>query len=278
MSKWRNSTTANWIAAARARESGRADALFVDPYAEALAGAEGFAMLERQERASGVSAFIPVRTRFVDDLVRSAVAGGTRQVVLLGAGLDTRAFRLGLPAEVRWFELDRAEVFEAKEPKLAELEAHATCHRRIVLGDFHGGEWAERLARAGFDPGAAVLWVAEGLFFYLTEADVRGVLRGAAEMTRGGGRFFADVTGTGVLGLPVMASYLEFLKSQGLPGPYCTDDPRGLLEACGWEMERVTGPGEEDASYGRFKEVRSGGDDRMRTHMVVGRQGAGAAV
>lgn len=71
MSTWRNSTTANWIAAARARESARADALFVDRYAEALAGVEGFAILDRQERASGVSAFIPVRTRFVDDLVLS---------------------------------------------------------------------------------------------------------------------------------------------------------------------------------------------------------------
>jgi len=189
--------------------------------------------------------------------------------VLLGAGLDTRAFRLGLPAALRWFELDRAEVFEAKEAKLAGLEAHATCHRRIVLGDLRG-DWAGVLRGAGFDADSAVLWVAEGLFFYLTDDAVRAVLRGAAEVTRGGGRFFADVTGTGVLGLPVMASYLAFLKSQGMPEPFCTDDPKGLLEGCGWEVERVTGPGQGDANYGRFKEVGAGEDERLRTHMVVG--------
>ena len=50
---WDGSATANWIAAARARESGRGDALFVDPWAEALAGKEGFEMLARQEKASG---------------------------------------------------------------------------------------------------------------------------------------------------------------------------------------------------------------------------------
>jgi methyltransferase (TIGR00027 family) len=237
MSRWRNSTTANWIAAGRARESARPDALFVDSYAGALAGAEGFAMLERQERVSGVSAFIPVRTRFVDDLVLSfAKRLNAAQVVLLGAGLDTRAFRLGLPADLQWFELDREEVFEAKEPKLIELGATPKCHRHIVRTDLRE-DWTPALHEATFDANRSTLWIAEGLFFYLIEADVRRILQQAAELTRAGGKFFADTMGTGLLTRPVMGTYLAFLKSQDMPMPFCTDDPSDLMKASGWEID-----------------------------------------
>jgi methyltransferase (TIGR00027 family) len=265
--------TAYWIAAARARESGRRDALFVDRYAHALAGAEGFALLDRQERASGVSAFIPVRTRFVDDLVLSAATDGSvRQVGLLGAGLDTRAFRLALPEYLRWFECDRPDVFEVKERKLAELGASPVCNRRIVTGDL-AGNWISALLDAGFDPDTPTLWLAEGLFFYLTEGGVWAVLRDTAEMTRAGGRLFADVTGTGVLRLPVMQSYLSFLQSQDLPEPYCSDDPAALMGKAGWAIERWTWPGQDDANYGRFATHTGSGDPTMRAHMVIARRG-----
>jgi methyltransferase (TIGR00027 family) len=98
--------TASWIAAVRARETERPDRLFADPYAKDLAGDRGFAMMSASERVGGgENSFIPVRVRWFDDLVVAVVAAGVRQVVSLGAGLDTRAYRLDLPQDLdgtRW--------------------------------------------------------------------------------------------------------------------------------------------------------------------------------
>jgi len=80
----------------------------------------------------GASEFLAIRTRFYDDQVRAATAAGLRQIVLLAAGLDCRAFRLGWPDGVRLFELDLPEVFAFKEPVLASLAARARCARRVV--------------------------------------------------------------------------------------------------------------------------------------------------
>ena len=267
---WDGSATANWIAAARARESVRPDALFVDPWAERLAGRDGFEMLARQEKASGVSAWIPVRTRFIDDFIRGSF-GWVRQVVMLGAGLDTRAYRLGAPEGVRWFEVDRSSVFEKKDAAMAGVKP--TCERRVVMADL-AGDCGKALLDAGFENRLATVWVAEGVFFYMTAEGVGSVLREAARLTGGDGRFVADTSGTGVLKLPVMKTYLEFLSGQGLPAPFCTDDPAGMMEAAGWGVERVTRPGLADANYGRFPVVaeQGGGDATLRTHLVVGRR------
>ena len=64
--------------------------------------------------AGGENAVIPVRVRWFDDLIVSA-APTMWQVVLLGAGLDTRPYRLVLPADVDWYEVDRQEIFTAKQ-------------------------------------------------------------------------------------------------------------------------------------------------------------------
>ena len=79
--------TAKWIAASRARETLRPDRLFADPYAEALAGPEGRETMARSESIAGKeNAFLPVRTRYFDDLLLAATRE-IGQVVLLGAGL-----------------------------------------------------------------------------------------------------------------------------------------------------------------------------------------------
>src|SRR3712207_6704512 len=111
--------TSRWVAAARARESQRPDRLFDDPLAVALAGPEGFAWLDDMERAQpwGQPAlYAVVRTRFFDEfLLRASWGAGARQVVLLAAGMDARAFRLGWPPGTRLYELDRPEVINAKD-------------------------------------------------------------------------------------------------------------------------------------------------------------------
>jgi methyltransferase (TIGR00027 family) len=131
----------------------RPDRLFRDPYVAALAGPIGRAALAASEGVSGAeNEFLPIRTRFFDDCL-SADAERLDQVVLLGAGLDTRAFRIALPAHLRWFEIDRAEIFEQKEAVLPELGAETSCQRSVVVADLSGA-WSRSLLDAGFRAGS----------------------------------------------------------------------------------------------------------------------------
>ncbi|MBV9449487.1 MAG: SAM-dependent methyltransferase [Streptosporangiaceae bacterium] len=258
--------TAFWIAAVRARETERRDRLFADVYAHDLAGQRGCAIMAASERASGgENAFIPVRVRWFDDLIVSA-AGRTRQVVLLGAGLDTRAFRLDLPADLDWYEIDRHEVFTAKSNVLTDCMPR--CRRHVVVADV-GGDWSPALLGAGFDPRAETLWVAEGLFFYLPEQAIVEMLRGAARICGSGSLLAADVTGTAGLDSPAMRPYRAWCERNGVPPPFGTDDPLALFAAGGWQLGHVTAPGAPDANYGRLP-PQAGGVIPGRTHLVVG--------
>ncbi len=262
--------TAFWIAAVRARETERSDRLFADPYARDLAGQRGAAVMAASERAARrENAFIPVRVRWFDDLIVSA-APRARQVVLLGAGLDSRAFRLDLPAGLDWYEIDSHEVFAAKNNVLAGCVPR--CRRHTVVGDV-AGDWSSALLGAGFDPGARTLWVAEGLFFYLTEPAIAGLLREAARRCGPGSLFAADVTGTAGLGSPVMQPYREWCERNGVPSPFGTDDPRALFAAGGWQSEHIAAPGAPDANYGRLPPLPSGLIPGS-THLAIARPAA----
>src|SRR5215210_645985 len=111
--------TSQWMAAVRACESERPDRLFEDSLAEALAGPEGFGCMSRMEFAQlwrGPGLYIVIRTRFFDDfLICSSWSAEVRQIVLVAAGMDARAFRLEWPPSTRLYELDRPEVLAAKE-------------------------------------------------------------------------------------------------------------------------------------------------------------------
>lgn len=266
--------TAFWIAAVRARETGRRDRLFADPWARELAGQRGFAIMAASERASGAeNTVIPVRVRWFDDLIVS-MAARVRQVVLLGAGLDTRAFRLPLPAGLDWYEIDHREVLTAKDSVLADCEPR--CRRHVVAGDI-GTDWDAALLNAGLDRDAPTLWVAEGLFFYLTGQTIVEMLCGAARLCGPGSLFAADVTGTAGLDSPVMRPYRAWCARSGVPPPFGTDDPRALFTAGGWQLGSVTAPGAPDANYGRLP-PQAGGIIPGRTHLVTALREAAAIV
>src|SRR5689334_2032869 len=131
--------SAYWIAAIRARESERPDRLFDDPYARELAGERGFAAMAASERVSGgENRFVPVRVRWFDDTALAAVAGGVGQVVLLGAGLDTRPYRLDIPPQTSWYEVDLAESLEHKHGMLHGQTPR--CSVKPVIADL-AGDW-----------------------------------------------------------------------------------------------------------------------------------------
>ncbi|MCL3999249.1 class I SAM-dependent methyltransferase, partial [Streptomyces lavenduligriseus] len=166
------SYTAQWTAAARALESERTgDAMFEDPFARALAAPRGFELLDKYG-GGGLIPFIAIRTRYFDDSVDTVLRDGdVRQVVLVAAGMDTRAFRLTWPAGTTVYEIDHEALMEEKRARLARLGGRTAVERVEVKADL-AQDWLPALKRVGFDPARPTLWIAEGLMFFLTEEQV----------------------------------------------------------------------------------------------------------
>ena len=147
------SATSRWMAAARARETRRRNRLFCDPLAADLAGPEGFAWLRRTDppgSLGGPGAYAVIRTRFFDNFLESVCQGSkVRQVVLVAAGMDTRAFRLDWPPGTRLYELDLPEVLDYKETVVRGAGSKARCLRRTVGVDLEEPDWPKALRDAG---------------------------------------------------------------------------------------------------------------------------------
>ncbi|WP_369633570.1 SAM-dependent methyltransferase, partial [Nocardia sp. JMUB6875] len=187
--------TAIGVAVIRARESEREDRLYDDPLAkEFVAAARAGFDEERWTRLEGIAdQFYEGRTigvRLVDDRFREAIAAGCRQIVLLGAGLDTRAFRMDLPEHIHIFEIDLPELFDFKEPVLAASGATPTCRRSVVIADLRE-DWRKRLLNSGFQPSLPTYWVDEGSLGYLNQAWNQRVVQTLTELSAPGSRFGA---------------------------------------------------------------------------------------
>ena len=173
------SDTARWVALYRAMESDRPDALFRDPYARKLAGEQGERIVGSMRKGRAWAWPMIVRTAVIDELILRTIAQeGVDTVLHLAAGLDTRPYRLPLPASLTWIEVDFPDVIAYKTGQLADARpACALQHVGVDLTDA-----ARR--RALFDQiGAAarrVLVVSEGLLIYLPPEQVAALGRDLA--------------------------------------------------------------------------------------------------
>jgi methyltransferase (TIGR00027 family) len=272
--------TALGVAMVRAEESQRSDRLFDDPYAAAfLAAAPGAFDRERQaaERATagaddgGMASWgaafwshAVIRTRFFDDYLLEAAERGIRQIVLLAAGLDTRAYRLAWPTGIRLYELDLPEVLGFKERVLAEQAAVARCERRAIATDLRQ-EWATPLTRAGLRPDEPTAWLPEGLLIYLSLDEAAHLLTTVGDLSAPGSRLAFEFEDLAVDAMrqqaratPTMNEYAALWKG-GLP------DPPGWLAGHGWHPE-IHNRAEVTAGYGRAASGSTAGGFVTATH------------
>lgn len=176
------SRTALWVAAYRARAAARPEPICRDPWAAALAGPEGVALAVAMDPTTPhMELWIAVRTAVLDAEVDrwTAAPHALGQVVLLGAGFDTRAARLARPG-VRWFEVDHPGSQRAKRERLATLAGYPLEAATFVTCDFEHEDFLDRLTACGFDRAAPALVLWEGVVPYLTEPAVRATLRRVA--------------------------------------------------------------------------------------------------
>lgn len=241
--------TARWTAAVRALEHARPDGLFSDPWAEALAGAEGMAWAARRPPQSILP--ILVRIRFFDDALAAALAAGIRQVVILAAGLDTRAFRLHWPERARVFELDRQPVLDHKAAVLGAACAAAVCERIPIAADL-GADWPPLLAAAGFAADQPSAWLLEGFLFYLPDAAIERMLSAVSALAAPGSWIGFDIVNGATYNAPWTRPWLEMQAAAGAPWLGKVDDPAAALAERGWGEVRITQPGARDANYGRW--------------------------
>ncbi|MGO8996024.1 MAG: class I SAM-dependent methyltransferase [Polyangiaceae bacterium] len=177
------SRTALMVAAYRGRATAKEHPVCDDPWAAGLAGEEGYEVARRYDEAFGyMELWIALRTAFFDERVRRLTlpSGGIAQVVLLGAGFDTRAARLAREG-VRFFEVDREETQAVKLARLAKLAGYPVQNATYVTCDFERQDFLERLAGSGYRIDAPALFLWEGVTAYLTEPAVRATLRRIAE-------------------------------------------------------------------------------------------------
>jgi methyltransferase (TIGR00027 family) len=165
------SDTALLVAAYRATESERSDALFHDPFARKLAGERGLQLARHMKgRARFGEWLLAIRTPIIDAFIEQAIANGIDTVMNLGAGLDARAYRMNLPSDLRWIEVDYAHMIEAKERVLASDTPRCKIERvKLDLADVT----SRRKLFDEIDAGSnKVLVLTEGVVPYLRNDDV----------------------------------------------------------------------------------------------------------
>jgi methyltransferase (TIGR00027 family) len=170
-------STALFVAAARALEAQKPDPLAVDPYAEVFCRAVGGTWADvldgkapdnklMTEFGTHFVNFQGARTRYFDDYFARAVAAGVRQIVIVAAGLDSRAYRLDWLDGTVIYELDQPQVLEFKRGVLAERGDKPRAKRVEIAVDLRD-DWPQALRDNGFDDTAPTAFIVEGLLIYL---------------------------------------------------------------------------------------------------------------
>jgi methyltransferase (TIGR00027 family) len=171
--------TAFMVAIYRAMESERSDALFHDPLARKLAGEHGERIVASMSaglrgwptamRPRIMVWMMAIRTRIIDDFIVSAIARGADAILNLGAGLDTRPYRMDLPPSLAWIEVDYPRMIEFKDNRLNDETPRCQLERvKLDLADLPArvrlfGELGSRFKN--------VLVLTEGVVPYLSNAD-----------------------------------------------------------------------------------------------------------
>jgi methyltransferase (TIGR00027 family) len=161
--------TALWIAAYRAQETERSDASFHDNLAKKLAGERGFEMIADTPHTEAMAFAMVVRTVAIDRLILSAIARGADTVLNLGAGLDTRPYRMQLPADLKWIEADFQSTIEYKNEQLAN--DRPVCNLQRIAVDLSKEEERKNLFEEINLQSSNVLVITEGVIAYVSNED-----------------------------------------------------------------------------------------------------------
>jgi methyltransferase (TIGR00027 family) len=241
-------------AAHQVLEHGR---IFADPLALRILGEDaGVIAREAEKHVSGrrMRVFIAARTRFAEDALAAAVERGVRQLVVLGAGLDTYAYRGALRDRLRIFEVDHPATQAWKRQLLADAAIPVPACLTFAPIDFERETLAEGLAAAGFDPAEQTFFTWLGVVPYLTEPAVWSTLGFIAGMPNGAHVVFdysdppASLSPEARLSHDRRAAHVAGL-GEALIGYFEPDDLRARLTGLGFSEIEDLGPPQIASRY-----------------------------
>ena len=225
------SDTALLVAASRALESQRSDGLIRDPFAARLAGERGMALVQNARVPQWMELGLGLRTRLMDELLSVAIAGGADTVLSLGAGLDARAWRLDLPEDLRWTEVDFPEMLDYKYAVLDDIAPR--CRLERTSADLNNTSERQQVLTAAASGARSPLLITEGLLMYLPAETVDAL---AAEARDAGFRFWLLDCSSPSLMRRAHGDAVEDINrvraESHLEGPQIRD----VLERHGWKM------------------------------------------
>ena len=244
---WNISNTALWAAYFRAEETKRKDALFRDPYAERLEGGRGTQIAKTiPEGHSHAWAWV-ARTYLFDKFLREEIANGADLIVNCAAGLDARPYRMDLPANLHWVELDLPEILAYKGEILANEDPRCALERiRVNLAN--AAERQSAFASIGrFGKRGVIL--TEGLLIYISSEEVGALARDLAA-TSSFHRWIFDLHSPALLRM-MQKRTGKALEKAGAPFRFGPPEGPEFFRPHGWEPVHVTGLLKTVSEFGR---------------------------
>jgi methyltransferase (TIGR00027 family) len=229
------SDTAFWVASYRAMESERKNPLFRDPLAGLLTGEHGKKVSSSMKPVAPYAYWaVTIRTRLIDEYILKYASRGYKTIINLGAGLDTRPYRLAVPQEVHWIEVDLPEVVALKNERLQDQEPRCKLER-IGLNLSHQTEREKLFSELNGRIGPALV-LTEGVIPYLSEESVRSLAHGIKDQSNFK-LWLAEYYS------PKVYSRYQSQKFRGLLGGspfqfFPTDWP-AFFEDCGWAQKEM---------------------------------------
>jgi methyltransferase (TIGR00027 family) len=210
-------------------------------------------------RMPGVYGFVLARTKVFDEFVERELAAGATQLVVLGAGYDSRAYRFRALLEsrgARVFEVDSPPTSEQKQARLRAVLGSAPAHVAYVKVDFDRETMEDPLLAAGYDPTARTAFLWEGVTFYLTSGAVETVLEFVARASGEGSAIVFDYLFASVLDGTSRAfgaaENVAYVRRKGEPFTFGLEpaELRDFVAARGLTLEEDLGPAELEAYAG----------------------------
>lgn len=245
------SDTAFWVAYYRGLEAQRKDALFHDPLALKLVGTRGKALAKRMGIKRAMAWSLSLRTYIIDQYITEAIKSGTDCVVNLGAGLDTRPYRLDLPKDFQWVEVDFSHMIDFKNETLRD--DLPVCHLQRIACDLSDDTSRRQLLATLDARGKQILVLTEGVVPYLTNeavAALAGDLHQCMHITHWLTDYLSPLFKTISARGNIMKQLEKNAPFRFDAGPDALDWP-AFFAAAGWQVAEMRYIGEVGKTLGR---------------------------
>lgn len=229
------SDTALWVAHYRADENDRSDRVFSDPFARRLAGKRGGEIAGSTSFLKGVAWPFIARTWLIDKMITEHVEQGFDTVINLAAGLDTRPYRMELPASLKWIEVDLPDILKYKE-EILQNEKPRCQFERIVLDLSNRPARQELLKRLGSQARKAMV-ITEGLLVYLKKEQVIELAEDLASQPSIQ-RWVTDLSSPGLVEM-MNRKMGAALKQANAPFQFGPEEGPRFFEKYGWKKLEV---------------------------------------